>query len=60
MVLVLYMKLPNGSRNGEYPIKGIDTAFATLRYSFLEGCRNGEYPIKGIDTSFRPLFWRYV
>ena len=36
-------------RNGEYPIKGIDTLlFSNSHHHPVR--RNGEYPIKGIDT----------
>ena len=39
-------------RNGESPIKGIDTSLSvfTKEWSALQS-RNGESPIKGIDTS---------
>ena len=38
-------------RNGEYPIKGIDTFSVTDNLPYYVERRNGEYPIKGIDTS---------
>ena len=39
-------------RNGENPIKGIDTDFITCATQYDNNRRNGENPIKGIDTHF--------
>ena len=36
-------------RNGESPLKGIDTSFAINESFNLDFCRNGESPLKGID-----------
>ena len=46
------------SRNGSYPIKGIDTPFLLMKNTSVF-CRNGSYPIKGIDT-FPPFSNQYI
>ena len=44
------------SRNGAYPIKGIDTkSHHTTQFGVFQG-RNGAYPIKGIDTRRELVF----
>ena len=45
-----YTHAANAGRNGEYPIKGIDTVLVDSVTSADSTGRNGEYPIKGIDT----------
>ena len=49
-VLISIFNLP--CRNGESPIKGIDTMLPDIYESARNYGRNGESPIKGIDTSF--------
>ena len=39
-----------GGRNGESPIKGIDSAVTAASALFTVPSRNGESPIKGIDS----------
>lgn len=53
--LILYSSIcrtyDHQGRNGEYPIKGIDTGKTVGRREWLPR-RNREYPIKGIDMIF--------
>ena len=51
-----FQGVPKGERrNGESPLKGIDTVICQYLLPLLKGCRNGESPLKGIDT-IRKLF----
>ncbi len=47
-----FFKLPSlfGSRNGRFPVKGIDTFIGILRHFRRSVSRNGRFPFKGIDT----------